>query len=372
MKNLISLALISLLIFGCKSQEEAQIVDLERNDQVSIFDLVDSISVVKLETNDQCLIKNIDKIIPFENRLYIFDSRLNIVFCFDQDGKYLFKINKKGRGPDEYENATFVNIDRYNNLIMILVPWGYLHYYDLNGNFISKIELSKEIVAYNEVYAINKDTLLFISFNQLRASYYSISEKRILKRFLEVSQEQLYSIHPINKTYIYRDSLYYNDNSKECSVLNLSNENNPVVFKWSFGQYNNKQRQFRKIYYSQFDKKTKRRKSTISFEKLMGMLNNYPSTSIETEKFQCISMIFKSSEKFIFFNKHKKNYVIFKETVEGVRPFGHLNYENLAFHVCNDKNALFLTNILSDRQKNIVESHDSEKENPFLVIYNLK
>lgn len=102
------------------------------------------------------------------------------------------------------------------------------------------------------------------------------------------------------------------------------------------------------------------------------MLNNYPSTSIETENFQCISMIFKSSEKFIFFNKHEKNYLIFKETVEGARPYGHLNYTNKAFHVCNDKNALFLTNILSDRQKNIVESHYSEKDNPFIVIYNLK
>ncbi|OFX81780.1 MAG: hypothetical protein A2X20_01905 [Bacteroidetes bacterium GWE2_40_15] len=372
MKNLISLALISLLIFGCKSQEEAQIVDLERNDQVSIFDLVDSISVVKLETNDQCLIKNIDEIIPFENRLYIFDSRLNIVFCFDQDGKYLFKINKKGRGPDEYENATFVNIDRYNNLIMILVPWGYLHYYDLNGNFISKIELSKETVAYNEVYAINKDTLLFISFNQLRASYYSISEKRILKRFLEVSLIKHYSVSPINKTYIYKDSIYFNDNSDNCKILNLSDTNNPVVFNWNFGKYNNKQRQFRKIYNSQFDKKTKRRKSTLTFEQLMDILNNYPLTSIETSKFQSLSMFFKSSEKFIFFNKHEKNYLIFKETVEGARPYGHLNYANIAFYVCNDKNALFLTNILSDRQKNIVESHDSEKENPFLVIYNLK
>lgn len=90
MKNLISLALISLLILGCKSQEEAQIVDLERNDEVSIFDLVDSISVVKLETNDQCLIKKIDRIIPYENRLYIFDSRLNTVFCFDLKYSPLF------------------------------------------------------------------------------------------------------------------------------------------------------------------------------------------------------------------------------------------------------------------------------------------
>jgi len=102
------------------------------------------------------------------------------------------------------------------------------------------------------------------------------------------------------------------------------------------------------------------------------MLNNYPSTSIETGKFQSILMYFKSSEKFIFFNKHEKNYLIFKETVEGARPYGHLNCENIAFHVCNDKNALFLSNILSDKQKQIIESHDSETDNPFLVVYNLK
>ncbi len=372
MKNFVLIALISFIFVGCNNRYKSQIIDLDRNDKVSIFDLVDSISVVKLETNDQCLIKNIDGVIPFENRLYIFDSRLNILFCFDKDGKYLFKINKKGRGPDEYEYATFVSIDKYNKFIMILVPWGYLHYYDLNGNFISKIELPKEIIAYNEVYAINRDTLLFISFNQIRASYYSISEKRNLKSFLEVSLKKHYSVPPINKTYIYKDSIFFNDNSDNCKILNLSDTNNPVVFNWNFGKYNNKQRQFRKIYYSQFDKKTKRRKATLTFEQLMDILNNYPLTSIETAKFQSLSMFFKSSEKFIFFNKHEKNYLIFKETVEGARPYGHLNYANKAFHVCNDKNALFLTNILSDKQKNIVESHYSEKDNPFIVIYNLK
>lgn len=370
---LVCFSMILIMMTGCnKNGNNSLIIDLDRNDKVSIFDLVDSISVVRLETNKECFIKNIKQIIPYENRLYIFDSRLNAIFCYDENGKYLFKINKKGRGPDEYEYAEFININKYNDHIMILVPWGYLYFYDLNGNFISKIELPKDIIAYNEVYAINKDTLLFISFNQIRVSYYSISEKRILKRFLEVSLNKHYSISPTNKSYIYMDSIYFNDNSDYCKILNLSDTNNPVVFNWNFGKYNNKQSQFRKIYNSQFNKKSKRRKATLTFEQLRDLLNNYPYSSMESNKYRGISLIIKNDHKQILYNKQDNSYLVFNETIEGIKPFSSLSNQVAGLQICNSKTIPYLDKILNEKQKELISSHNPENDNPILLKFHFK
>ena len=277
MKNLISLALISLLILGCKSQEEAQIVDLERNDQVSIFDLVDSISVVKLETNENCFLSFLVQRIIYKNRFYFFDYKQRIIFCFDNNGKFLYKINKFGRGPDEYEAIASFSIDKFNDQLMILVPYGSILYYDLDGKFISKEKLPSEIIAYNEVHSINKDVLLFISSNKIRAAYYSKSNKSLIKRFMEVTPEQDKVFSSTRRTYNYKDSIYYNDYTNN-TIFNLSNITfNNIKHKWNFGENNNTNEQLQN--FNLYKDNQKKNKKPLDFKDIIKFFNHYPGQS---------------------------------------------------------------------------------------------
>ncbi|HBZ24632.1 MAG TPA: hypothetical protein DEO54_00150 [Rikenellaceae bacterium] len=209
-------------------------VDLDQSDKVSIFDLADSISIVQFETTNESLFKYISKVIPYKNRFYVFDKLSLTVFCFDSTGKFLFKINKKGRGPEEYEYVEDIYIDNFNDQLLLLVPWGYVLIFDLEGNFISKKKLPKEVLSYNEVFAVNRDTLLFLSSNEYRAIYYSRKNDSIINKCLGVDEMPEIELTK-GSVYKYNDSLYFSSAGFDNNVLNMSHPKRRVAYNWDFG-----------------------------------------------------------------------------------------------------------------------------------------
>jgi hypothetical protein len=119
-----------------KNTEISGLIDLNKIDPVSINDLFESIEVVQLETNAECLIAHATKIIFYDNRYYVFDVRQQAIFCFDSTGKFVFKIANRGQGPEEYLNLEDFNIDSYNQQVLLLVPFGSLVTFDTDGKCI--------------------------------------------------------------------------------------------------------------------------------------------------------------------------------------------------------------------------------------------
>lgn len=368
---LVCSSMILIMMTGCKKNgDNSLIIDLDRKDKVSIFDLVDSISVVKLETSENCLMSFLVQRIIYKNRFYFFDYKQRIIFCFDNNGKFLYKINKFGRGPDEYEAIASFSIDTFNDQIMILVPYGSILYYDLDGKFISKEKLPSEIIAYNEVYSINKDVLLFISSNKIRAAYYSKSNKSLIKRFMEVTPEQYNAFSTIRRTYNYKDSIYYNDYINN-TILNLSNITfNNVKHKWNFGENNNTDEQLQN--FNLYKDNQKKIKKPLDLKDIIKFFNHYPGQSFESNTFIGMSLLYKGSIKYVFYNKLEKFYIIFANTTEGVSPYLDFISKNSIINTYNDKNNEILNRILTEKQKKIIESHDPNKDNPYLVIYHIK
>ena len=364
-------SVLLMLLTGCnKNKDNSLIIDLDRNDQVSIFDLVDSISVVKLETNENCFLSFLVQRIIYKNRFYFFDYKQRIIFCFDNNGKFLYKINKFGRGPDEYEAIASFSIDKFNDQLMILVPYGSILYYDLDGKFISKEKLPSEIIAYNEVHSINKDVLLFISSNKIRAAYYSKSNKSLIKRFMEVTPEQDKVFSSTRRTYNYKDSIYYNDYTNN-TIFNLSNITfNNIKHKWNFGENNNTNEQLQN--FNLYKDNQKKNKKPLDFKDIIKFFNHYPGQSLESNTFIGMSLHYKGSMKYVFYNKLAKIYKIFANTTEGVSPYLDFTSNNSIINTYSDKNNEILKKILSEEQKKIIETHDPNNDNPFLVIYHIK
>ena len=371
---LVCFSMILIMMTGCnKNGNNSLIIDLDRNDKVSIFDLVDSISVVKLETNENCMLSFLTQGTIYKNRFYFFDYKQRIIFCFDNNGKFLYKINKFGRGPDEYEAIASFSIDKFNDQIMILVPYGSILYYDLDGKFISKEKLPLEIIAYNEVHSINKDVLLFISNNKIRAAYYSKSDKSLIKRFMEVTPEQHEVFSPLRRTYNYRDSVYYNDYSNN-TVLNLSNiTHNKVKHKWDFGENNNTNEQLQKyILYKANKKKNKEPLDWNEVSSNKKYFNHFPGPSFESNKFIGMSLHYIGLIKYVLYDKLENTYKVFGNTTEGVSPYFNFTSNNSIINTYNDKNNEVFNRILTEKQKKIIESHDPNNDNPFIVIYHIK
>jgi len=376
MRNIV--VILTILISGCTAGKHSNnAINLDKIDKVSVLDLVDSISVVQLETKEESLIGGIQRIISHKNRFYIVDYTQQTVLCFNANGEFLFKINKRGRGPEEYNYLEEFNIDPYNDQLMILVPWGYILYYDLDGNFISKVKLPSEIIAYNEVYALNKDKLLFISLNECQASYYSRNSEKIIKRFLQTAKNQHVIFMPVHKSYYYNDSLFFNNVGINNDVLNLTDENQPIAYSWNFGKNNNTTEQIKEAQQYQQRMNNERNPNSSPLNNLGNKKfpNYYTFTGLETRRYRITSLRYKdrNSYLFVFNDKNNGNNYVFRETTEGIGFYFLSVYESsLITYKTKFVENYFSKNVLTSEQLKIVENHNPNNDNPFLVIYHFK
>ena len=133
-----------ILFFACseKTNEQKQIktlsVSLKPNEEVS-SSLFKNIEIIPLETKEESLITSIGRIREYNNKIYILDDKISVLFFFDKNGKYLSKIDKNGEGPEDYYLIYETVIKPEENQIYMISPMGFLHIYDLEGNFIKKI-----------------------------------------------------------------------------------------------------------------------------------------------------------------------------------------------------------------------------------------
>jgi hypothetical protein len=70
--------------------------------------------IVALETTDDCLITETNRIVYQNNKYYVFDKTGNTVFMFDSVGKFISKLYKKGGGPDEYSETDAFCLENKN------------------------------------------------------------------------------------------------------------------------------------------------------------------------------------------------------------------------------------------------------------------
>ena len=75
-------------------------IDIQQRDAIS--DFVDSYKTLPLETTKDNLIGNINKVQIVDTCIYVLDKEQATIFVFNTEGKYLNKICRQGRAPEEY------------------------------------------------------------------------------------------------------------------------------------------------------------------------------------------------------------------------------------------------------------------------------
>lgn len=156
-KNLILFASLWLICCGQANQGVALFEEPVENDSIPVIDfsdldldqvpkfsdIFDSISFVKLETREDALIGKIDKIIAVGDKFVILDTSLaKAVFVFDSEGRFLNRIGRSGRGPQEYDLPTDMAYDKYNDEIIINNNNRQtLMCFKLDGTFVKEIQL---------------------------------------------------------------------------------------------------------------------------------------------------------------------------------------------------------------------------------------
>lgn len=117
--------------------------------RVKITDIFEISDRIKLETNPQLIISGevLSNIHEHKNRIYLldmnlkpgFNSGVGDIYSFDKNGKFLHKIGRKGKGPEEYINVHDFEI--WDDIVyMVDENLGKIVSYSLSGDFINVIK----------------------------------------------------------------------------------------------------------------------------------------------------------------------------------------------------------------------------------------
>lgn len=191
-KIVLSFIMSITLLLACNNQisnDESIVVNINKMQVVSMFDIFRKIEIIPLETNRDMLIRGIHKLRCADGLYFIYDGRQPVIFVFNENGKSVGKIQRQGNGPEEYYSISDFDIDRVNKRVTILSAVdGRMFEYDFQGNFIKQYSLPQlDKAAYMSFIYLNPDTIAFWTFDEeKRVKFYSVQEnKHIYETFAE-------------------------------------------------------------------------------------------------------------------------------------------------------------------------------------------
>nr|WP_129730165.1 6-bladed beta-propeller [Parabacteroides goldsteinii] len=253
-KAIYILSLVLFILFtACNKKTNTQTqnilsVDLKEN-KFSLPTLFDKIELIPLETKDESLITSIGRIIEYNDRYYILDDRISILFCFDQKGNFLYKIDKNGNGPEDYYLIYEITIDQNRDLIYMLSPMGFIHIYDINGNFIEK-HLLPAGGGEQDMIQLDNNTLAYWTLmgdqTKNKVTFYDIDKKEITGGFWKDTEETFMTNMCIDVFYKYKGENYFSTQFAN-EVYRFNKDTVELAYKWDFGENNINLKPYKKM-----------------------------------------------------------------------------------------------------------------------------
>ncbi|MBN2675273.1 MAG: 6-bladed beta-propeller [Alphaproteobacteria bacterium] len=145
LKMSIAYIILSIIVFNsCGLDKEKN--NAVRAKQIDLFNIdslekdflpIKDCKYIPLETNSNCLIGSITKILFQDDRIYVSDERFaKSVFVFTNTGKFLFKVGNRGQGPTEYINLNEFDIDSMGNIFLHDQERKRILKFDNSGQFV--------------------------------------------------------------------------------------------------------------------------------------------------------------------------------------------------------------------------------------------
>lgn len=135
--------------------------------QKNVRDYFSRLEIIPLETSRESAISRIDRIIIDNGFLYVFDGQRDAVLIFDREGFFQRKIERKGRGPQEYIGLIDVSLNRNTGHLSFMahIPEKIIRY-DQSGRFIDDEEIP---LLFTSIANDNGRDVLFNASKQQRA-----------------------------------------------------------------------------------------------------------------------------------------------------------------------------------------------------------
>lgn len=132
-----------------------KVFDGKSNKYLNVDSFIDSVKYIKLESTKNSLIGEISKFKVFDKKIYILDKLSNSIVVFSEQGKFLNKLSKQGKGPGEYDKIYDFDIDRKKKELAILTSPVKIMRYKLTFEFIKDFN----VPLYSSQFSILNDSL---------------------------------------------------------------------------------------------------------------------------------------------------------------------------------------------------------------------
>lgn len=173
--SLIFFLLICLLNAGCSNSDE-QIIRITTNNKVEVirpikdtsvttnklYDYIDPVTYIQIKNKDAPIFTTDLKVSYHNDLIFIADTKQSILGILDLNGNFK-KVGDIGLRPGEYPSIEDVNIDTYENTILVLSnEKGALIKYSLTGEYISEEKLS----FHSDQFVVLDTNFLAVFINQ--------------------------------------------------------------------------------------------------------------------------------------------------------------------------------------------------------------
>lgn len=190
---------------------------LKDNSCVNLSEFVSSVELVPLETTEACLIGTLAQLVEHNGCYYIGSAGMvtEKVMVFNADGRFLYKLDKRGMGPDEYITIADFAVMEDFRLAVVTRSDPRLLVYDLEKDsclFRKRLDIYPEDVVYKEnSFYIMKDGMPYQRDDDYLIYRYNHAGELVNRLFKgdEAAHSAISFISSASALSVYRDELYF-------------------------------------------------------------------------------------------------------------------------------------------------------------------
>lgn len=229
--NPIYLLLFCLVISACSRESSRESRSYQHIDAsfskemtLKLSDFAESIQLIPLQTNEESLINKVGKIIVKNNRYYIGSAsmRTDKILVFGEKGNYLYKLDKKGQGPDEYLEIEDFDVMENSNLLVLSHSDPRMYIYDIEHDLClmnKRLDVYplNLIIMQDRIFLYNRSISPTISNGQNEQSKHILSEFDLQGNLIdsyfepdEVVRKKVDYVHPINSLNGCEQKIFFN------------------------------------------------------------------------------------------------------------------------------------------------------------------
>lgn len=257
---LTGLALFCGVFISCSSADENELqtilIPKKTDPELKLEQLTKSLKLIQLETNEKSLLTDVLDIKLFNEKIYVSDASKRILI-FDQEGKFIKVLGKRGEGPGEYEFFPHIAIDEESNLLYVASAMK-LFVYSKEDELILENSLPFNVYAFSVLedklfllrqelsipqeegylnrasfYEINKslDLVDTIPFREVKLKSSSASDFPLKNYFSTVGTDHFVYVPDFGSQIILHDTLYQFKEKALTPFLKLNFETKQVLDK---------------------------------------------------------------------------------------------------------------------------------------------